>query len=151
MRRAIRFLSITSMGLALPPLRSCRRRRYNPLQTYTVILKGGANDPHITDSTGAPLPSDYIWSFTTATAPPPIMTSSIFAPTVTPAHPISDDSQPAEVGMKFRSDSDGFITGIRFYKGGPQNGEFHECHLWASDGMMLGATSTRETESGWQQ
>jgi len=122
-----------------------------PLQTYTVILKGGANDPHITDSTGAPLPSDYIWSFTTATAPPPIMTSSIFAPTVTPAHPISDDSQPAEVGMKFRSDSDGFITGIRFYKGGPQNGEFHECHLWASDGMMLGATSTRETESGWQQ
>jgi hypothetical protein len=42
-----------------------------PLQTYTVTLKGGPNEPHITDTMGTPLDSDYMWSFTTAAAPPP--------------------------------------------------------------------------------
>jgi hypothetical protein len=37
-----------------------------PGQAYTVILKGGAAGPSITDSTGTPLPANYIWSFTTA-------------------------------------------------------------------------------------
>ena len=141
------FYTIGTVTVAIVP-----QTPLQPLQTYRVILRGGADDPHITDSTGAPLPSDYTWSFTTTTAPPPpITTYSIFAPTATPAHPISDDSQAAEVGMKFRSDSDGFITGVRFYKGGPQNGGFHEGHLWASDGTMLSHANFRDTESGWQQ
>jgi hypothetical protein len=43
-------------------------------QTYTVILKGGAAAPHISDSAGTPLSSDYTWSFTTAPlAPFPIL------------------------------------------------------------------------------
>src|SRR4030095_12354086 len=44
-----------------------------PLQTYTVTLKGGPNEPHITDTMGTPLDSDFTWSFSTAAAPPPIM------------------------------------------------------------------------------
>src|SRR5262249_38384739 len=32
-------------------------------QTYTVTLKGGPNNPHITDADGTPLASDYTWSF----------------------------------------------------------------------------------------
>src|SRR5262249_46865337 len=56
-----------------------------PLQTYTITLKGGPNEPHITDTLGTPLDSDYTWSFTTGVQPPPIPTSSIFAPTDTPA------------------------------------------------------------------
>jgi Domain of unknown function (DUF4082)/Bacterial Ig-like domain len=122
-----------------------------PLQTYTVTLKGGPNEPHITDTMGTPLDSDYIWSFTTA-AYPQITTSSIFAPTVTPANPISNDSQAVELGMKFRSDSDGIITGVRFYKGGSANGGEHVGRLWNSTGTMLGSvTFTNETSSGWQQ
>jgi hypothetical protein len=30
---------------------------------YTVTLKGGPNEPHITDVTGTPLAADYAWSF----------------------------------------------------------------------------------------
>jgi hypothetical protein len=37
-----------------------------PGRAYTVTLKGGTTAPHITDSSGAPLAYDYIWSFTTA-------------------------------------------------------------------------------------
>jgi Big-like domain-containing protein len=41
-----------------------------PGQTYTVTLKGGSALPHITDATGTPLASNYVWSFTTAQPPP---------------------------------------------------------------------------------
>src|SRR5262245_15823042 len=41
-----------------------------PGQTYTMTLKGGSAAPHITDATGTPLASDYVWSFTTAQPPP---------------------------------------------------------------------------------
>src|SRR5262245_59395441 len=41
-----------------------------PGQNYTMTLKGGSATPHITDATGTPLASDYVWSFTTAQLPP---------------------------------------------------------------------------------
>jgi len=123
-----------------------------PLQRYTVTLKGGPNEPHITDTMGTPLDSDYMWSFTTVAAPPPIMTSSIFAPTDTPAVPTANDLDAVEVGLKFRSDVDGLITGVRFYKGGPANGGRHFSDLWTSDGSLLGSRIfLDEGESGWQQ
>jgi hypothetical protein len=34
-----------------------------PVQVYTVTIKGGASEPHITDATGTPLAFDYTWSF----------------------------------------------------------------------------------------
>jgi hypothetical protein len=125
-----------------------------PLQTYTVTLKGGPDEPHITDIDRTPLESDYTWSFTTGAAPPPIPTFSVFEPSVTPANPISSDPMAVELGMKFRSESDGFITGVRFYKGGAANGGSHVGHLWTSDGTPLGSVffnTLTETESGWQQ
>jgi len=125
------------------------QRLLQPLQTYTVILKGGPDEPHITGPGNTPLPSDYTWSFTTTAAPPPM---TIFAPDDKPGIPVFNDPQPVEVGLKFRSDTDGAITGVRFYKGGPENGGEHMGHLWASDGTLLGSvTFTDETESGWQQ
>ena len=61
------------------------------------------------------------------------------------------DNQPIEVGVKFRSEVAGWITGIRFYKGAANTGT-HVGHLWASDGTPLGsATFSSETASGWQQ
>jgi hypothetical protein len=131
------------------------QRLLQPLQTYRVTLKGGPDEPHITDLSGTPLPSDYTWSFTTAAAPP-VMT--IFAPDDTPATRLFNDPNPVEVGLKFRSDTGGDITGVRFYKGGPANGGEHVGHLWLPDetdpttGTLLGSvTFTDETESGWQQ
>jgi len=56
-----------------------------------------------------------------------------------------------ELGMKFRSDVPGAITGIRFYKGALDTG-LHTIQLWSSTGTLLASgTSTGETASGWQQ
>lgn len=56
-----------------------------------------------------------------------------------------------ELGVRFRSDVDGVITGIRFYKGTSNTGT-HTGSLWSSSGGLLAtATFTNETASGWQE
>jgi hypothetical protein len=56
-----------------------------------------------------------------------------------------------EVGVKFRADVNGLITGIRFYKASTNTGT-HVGNLWTSTGTRLTtATFTGETASGWQQ
>ena len=58
---------------------------------------------------------------------------------------------PVELGVKFRSDVNGTITGIRFYKASTNTGT-HVANLWTSSGTLLTtATFTGETASGWQQ
>ena len=56
-----------------------------------------------------------------------------------------------ELGVKFRSDVAGTITGIRFYKASTNTGT-HVGTLWSSTGTNLATvTFTGETGSGWQQ
>ncbi len=65
----------------------------------------------------------------------------------------SEDSDPnaGELGVKFRSDASGYITGIRFYKTSGNVGT-HVGHLWTASGTQLAeATFTGESASGWQQ
>jgi len=74
-----------------------------------------------------------------------------FSPASTPALVDSGDAAGVEVGVKFRSDVNGFISGIRFYKSATNTGT-HIGHLWTRDGILLSAaTFTSETASGWQQ
>ncbi|WP_433876425.1 DUF4082 domain-containing protein [Sinomonas atrocyanea] len=115
--------------------------------TYTANVSGATN------STGQTMASPYSWSFTTA-APPPPPTScpcSVFASTATPAVPTVQDPSGVQLGMKFRSDTAGNITAIRFYKG-TQNTGTHTGYLWTSTGTRLATvTFANETASGWQQ
>ncbi|GGK71216.1 DUF4082 domain-containing protein [Ornithinimicrobium pekingense] len=61
-----------------------------------------------------------------------------------------DETTPIEVGVRFRSEIDGFLTGLRFYKG-PGNTGTHVGRLWTQDGRELAsATFADETASGWQ-
>jgi hypothetical protein len=56
-----------------------------------------------------------------------------------------------ELGVKFRSDVAGSITGVRFYKASTNTGT-HVGTLWTSTGTRLASvTFTGETASGWQQ
>lgn len=56
-----------------------------------------------------------------------------------------------EVGVRFRADTDGFVTGVRFYKGTGNSGT-HLGRLWTNTGTRLAsATFTGETSTGWQQ
>jgi hypothetical protein len=60
-------------------------------------------------------------------------------------------SGAVELGVKFRSDSNGYITGIRFYKH-PLNTGTHTGNLWSANGTNLGrVVFSGETASGWQQ
>ncbi len=116
---------------------------------YTATLKGGSTG--IKDIAGNPLVSDVVWSFTTEAAPvPQTCPCHIWTSPVTPAQPAISDGQPIEVGVKFRSDVNGYITGLRFYKGSGNTGT-HTGHLWTSAGALLAtATFVNETASDWQ-
>jgi len=53
--------------------------------------------------------------------------------------------------VKFRADSNGYISGLRFYKYS-QNTGTHVGSLWSATGTLLGTvTFANETASGWQQ
>ena len=73
--------------------------------------------------------------------------SNTTAPTVVDGGP----DKAVELGVKFKSDVAGTITGIRFYKAAANTGA-HVGNLWTSNGTWLAtATFTNETASGWQQ
>ncbi len=118
--------------------------------TYTARVRGGGADPRVKDVAGNALAADVTWSFTTGAAP--TCPCSIWGSGAAPANPISGDGDAVEVGLKFRSDIDGYITGVRFYKGGAANGGQHVGHLWTSSGTLLGSVNfVNESASGWQQ
>jgi Domain of unknown function (DUF4082)/Cysteine-rich secretory protein family len=74
---------------------------------------------------------------------------SIWPGTSTPTMYINAGS-PIEVGVKFRSDVAGKITGVRFYKI-PANTGNHTGSLWSADGRLVATGSfLNETASGWQ-
>jgi len=69
----------------------------------------------------------------------------------TPATVDASDLNPVEVGVKFKTDFGGSVTGVRFYKAAANTGT-HIGSLWSSTGTRLAqATFTNETASGWQQ
>ena len=76
---------------------------------------------------------------------------TIWPSTATPASIDAGANGPVELGVSFKSDVSGYITGVRFYKGVNNTGT-HVGHLWSSTGTLLAtATFTGESASGWQQ
>jgi Domain of unknown function (DUF4082)/Fibronectin type III domain/Bacterial Ig domain len=68
-----------------------------------------------------------------------------------PALPDAGDPSSVELGVKFTAATEGWVTGVRFYKASANTGS-HVGSLWSSTGTLLAsATFTHETESGWQQ
>jgi hypothetical protein len=93
----------------------------------------------------------------TLTALPSAATSSpgcpctIWPSAAAPKITATGDSRANELGVKFRADVNGFVTGVRFYKGTTNTG-IHVGHLWTSGGALLAsATFTSESANGWQQ
>ncbi|SCG59218.1 Mo-co oxidoreductase dimerisation domain-containing protein [Micromonospora echinaurantiaca] len=75
--------------------------------------------------------------------------STLFGTRV-PANPAVSDTAGVELGVKVVPQSDGTITGIRFYKGTGNTGT-HTGTLWTADGERLASgTFSNETATGWQ-
>jgi len=75
---------------------------------------------------------------------------TVFPDFITPSQPDSGQNTPGEFGVRFTADADGYVTGIRFYKGSGNTGT-HVGNLWTNSGQLMGSvTFTNETASGWQ-
>ena len=68
--------------------------------------------------------------------------TTLLSPSSLPAIPDVDDTSAVELGMKFRTDVDGFITGVRFYKSANNIGT-HVGNLWTSTGTLLAHGNVR--------
>ncbi|WBB69600.1 DUF4082 domain-containing protein [Micromonospora sp. WMMD812] len=75
--------------------------------------------------------------------------STLFGSRV-PANPSVSDGSAVELGVRFSTEHDGFVTGVRFYKGAGNTGT-HTGSLWTATGSRLATgTFTGETSAGWQ-
>jgi polygalacturonase len=63
----------------------------------------------------------------------------------------ANDPSPNNLGVRFQASSDGFITGVRFYKYSDNTGA-HTGSLWTATGTLLATgTFSGESASGWQE
>jgi hypothetical protein len=118
-------------------------------RSYTAVISGGSGG--VTDVSGNPMPVSVSWLFTTQPPPPGTCPCSIWNSGTTPTTLDSGDPSAVEIGVKFRTDVNGFVTAIRFFKSAANTGT-HTGHLWARDGTLLASgTFSGETGQGWQQ
>lgn len=111
--------------------------------TGTLSIQSRAVD----DSGNLEVPSPGI----TLTSVPQQCPCTIWPSTAAPAAADAGSSSPLELGVRFRADSGGYISGIRFYKSVANTGT-HVGNLWGTSGSLLAsATFNGETASGWQQ
>jgi hypothetical protein len=68
-----------------------------------------------------------------------------------PATPAANDSGDVELGLRFSPTVDGFVSGVRFYKGTGNTGT-HTGSLWSTSGQRLATVAFGdETATGWQE
>jgi len=123
--------------------------RENWSYTFTVGNSSTLNvqSRAVDDSGNLELPSAGITLLTGSTNCPCTIWSSAAVPSLLDVGP--DD--PVELGVSFKSDFNGYIKGIRFYKSAANTGT-HVGNLWDSAGNLLATeTFTGETDSGWQE
>ena len=130
-------------------------RRANGRETWTYTWNASASGSttirsRAVDDTGnleSPGPGRAVTVGTASQSCP----CSIWGPGAVPLRPAATDTNSVEVGVKFRSQTAGRITAIRFYKGSTNTGT-HIGHLWTRTGTLLATTTfTNETASGWQE
>ena len=110
--------------------------------TYTATVSGAQN------SSGTPMSSPFSWSFTTSSGQCPCSIWQNAAPSSVAS---ANDPSAVNLGVKFTTDVNGWVTGVRFYKGAGNTGS-HVGSLWTSSGTLLSqVTFTNESSSGWQE
>lgn len=112
------------------------------LGTFTLMSRATDDSAN----TGNPTAGDSV-----VTVAPPDCPCTDWSSSTIPSQVDSGDGSAIEVGVRFRTDFDGYISGIRFYKATTNTGA-HVGNLWSNTGKLLArATFTNESSSGWQQ
>ena len=110
--------------------------------TYTATLSSAL------DLAGNAMTAPYSWTFTTAGVG--ACPCTLFSSTQAPVTADASDARSVELGVQFTSDTDGWITGVRFFKSAANTG-VHTGSLWTSSGTLLAkGTFSGESASGWQ-
>ena len=126
----------------------------SPSATGTVTPTVAGAPSSTPTATTAPGPTSTNTPTPTATVtgtPGVACPCSLWSASATPALVTENNSQAVELGVRFRADVAGQVTGLRFYKG-PQNTGTHVGSLWTAGGQLLGrVTFAAETATGWQQ
>jgi N,N-dimethylformamidase beta subunit-like protein/uncharacterized protein DUF4082/Big-like domain-containing protein/purple acid phosphatase-like protein/Ig-like domain-containing protein len=121
---------------------------WTPVATGTVTIQARAIDDsgNLQGQTGESVPA-----VTVMIIPPQTCPCSTIGNQPTSGITFANDGRAIELGVRFRSDLAGYITGIRFFKG-PSDTGTHTGHLWDNVGNLLATVIfTGESPSGWQQ
>ncbi|MQY36721.1 hypothetical protein SRB17_47230 [Streptomyces sp. RB17] len=113
--------------------------------TYTASVQAS-------DLWGNAMADPVTWSFTTSSTPPAVTCPCTLwnSGTVPATTDMTGDPNSVELGTRFTSSADGWVTGVTYYKGTGNTGT-HTGSLWSDDGTLLASgTFTGETASGWQ-
>ena len=126
---------------------------FTPSAALSSATAYTANVSGVKDNNGTAMSSPYTWSFTTAQPTPPAgqCPCSIWSDSTQPQVASVNEQSAVNLGVQFTSNTNGWITGIRFYKGSNNTGT-HVGSLWTASGSLLGqVTFTSESAAGWQQ
>jgi hypothetical protein len=123
------------------------------LGTANIVVRGVDDSGNLEGRGGESLSTIQV---TVVPAPPPSCPCSVFNDSGTPAQIAANDHDPQggiENGVRFKSDVDGTIDGIQFYRGATDSGTY-QVHLWDNSGTLLGSASTTfngASSPAWQQ
>jgi hypothetical protein len=113
-----------------------------------IVAGTGSFTIQVSDG-GSPIQT-AVQSLTLLISSPPSF-YTVWTPAAAPTASDAGPDSSVELGVLFKSDVNGMVNGIRFYKSASNTGT-HVGTLWSSTGTLLGtATFTNETASGWQQ
>lgn len=117
--------------------------------SYTVTVKGGNSG--IKNLDGTFMAADYVWSFRTGSDTCPCTIWNNATPTGTPTTTTGGNGGQT-LGVTVRTDSNGYVSAIRFYKPLRSTAPNHVVHVWSKTGTLLGSgTSSHESAVGWQE
>lgn len=122
---------------------------FTPTVAGPLTIKVRATD----DSVRSETPGAGVTVTIGSGGPPPVVNCpcTIWPAGTVPTAGPDPEVGTVELGVKFKPDRDGYISGIRFYKFA-QNTGTHTGRLWSQNGTQLGqATFVNETADGWQQ
>ena len=109
-----------------------------PSNGVQVTLKSRAADDSARLETPGPGSALTVGGGSSVTCP-----CSLWPSSVVPQNPAEADPAAVEVGTKFRTDRNGSVTAVRFYKGSGNTGT-HVAHLWSGTGTLLADSHVRE-------